>query len=443
MRVMATDSITLPRAIPDRKSPGAAYVWLLLFIVVSFARPEDWIPGFRYLPLAKITGGLAIMALLFALSGNRQRLPREVIYLFLLTAQLWVTVPMSPVWRGGAFNTMRDFTKVLPIIIVMALVVNTIKKLRWLILVQTASVAMIAVATIWKGHQFRGRLEGALSGIYFNGNDLAIAIAISVPLCLYFLFRSRSKVGKAIWTLAILVMVYAAFLTVSRSGLISLVAATAICLWEFAIRGRRRYLLVVAVIAGIIFWIYTGNGVRSRFDAAEDSTNGEQVSAYESAQERRDLLIQSLKVTLQHPLFGVGPGNFIVVSGSWHVTHNSYTQMSSEGGVLAFVLYTMIIWRGFANLAAAKRLSRSTEERRILASALRASLVAFVFGSFFATEAYLFFPYFLIACTTALYGISAREAKEKLSRDKAEANRHKAQDTQNESPQTEAVWSWS
>lgn len=438
---MVTDSIAVSRMTPKRKPLGGAYICLLLFMVVACARPGDWIPGVAYLRPAAITGGLAIVALLFALGSNRQRLPRGVIYLILLFAQLWVTVPMSPVWRGGAFNTMLDFTKVLPIIVVMALVVNTIKKLRWLILVQTASVVTVAVATIWKGNQLRGRLEGALGGVYSNANDLAFVIAISVPLCLYFLFRSRSKLWKALWALAILMMVYTVFLTASRSGLISLVAAAAICLWEFAIRGRKRYLFVVAVVAGIAFWIMAGNGVRSRFDATAQTGDADQASAYLSAQQRRDLLVQSLEVTARHPLFGVGPGNFEVVSGSWHVTHNSYTQMSSEGGVLALVLYIMILWRGFANLAATERLSRSVADRRMLAGALRASLVAFVLGSFFASEAYQFFPYFFVAYTTALYRISAHEAIEKRGRDKADAKRRKPQEIQNELSGTEAVWS--
>jgi O-antigen ligase len=177
----------------------------------------------------------------------------------------------------------------------------------------------------------------------------------------------------------------------------------------------------------------------SRFDATADATNAEQASAYDSAQQRRYLLIKSLKVTAEHPLFGVGPGNFTVVSGNWLVTHNSYTQMSSEGGVLAFVLYIMIIWRGFGNLGATKRFSRGTEETRILANALRASLVAFVVGSFFASEAYQFFPYIFVAYTTALYGLLAREAIEKRARDKAEANQRKTREPQNELSETLAV----
>lgn len=435
---MATDSISAKPISSRRERLGAAYIWLLLFMVVYCARPEDWIPGLHYLPLAQITGGLAVIALLFALGTNRRRLPREVIYLILLFVQLWITVPLSPVWRGGAFAVMRDFTKMLPIIIVIVLVVNTMKKLRWLVFVQAASVAAIAAAAIWKGHEFGGRLEGVLNGMYSNPNDLAFAIVISAPLCLYFIFRNRSKIRKTMWVLAILVMIYAVFLTASRGGLISLGATVAICLWEFAIRGRRRYLLVVVAVAGIAFWVYTGKGVRSRFDATAQSTNAEQESAYGSTQERWNLLIQSLKVTAQHPLFGVGPGNFEVLSGHWRVTHNSYTQISSEGGVVAFVLYGMILWRGFANLAATKRLSRRAEETRLLASALRASLIAFVVGSFFASEAYQFFPYFFVAYTTALYAIAARESADGRDRDKSKLD--KEQETQNELPEGEAVW---
>jgi len=77
------------------------------------------------------------------------------------------------------------------------------------------------------------------------------------------------------------------------------------------------------------------------------------------------------------------------------------------------------------------------------AGALRASLVAFVVGSFFASEAYQFFPYIFVAYTTALYGISAREAIEKRARDKAGMKRPKAQENQNELAEINAAWSWS
>jgi hypothetical protein len=84
--------------------------------------------------------------------------------------------------------------------------------------------------------------------------------------------------------------------------------------------------------------------------------------------------------------------------------------MSSEGGVPALLLYLLILWRGFANVQSIKRMARGRGELSMLASGLRASLFAFIVGSFFASVAYHFFTYFLVMYTVILYRIARREA---------------------------------
>ena len=45
----------------SRREPlGFAFFGLILFMVVYFARPEDWIPGLGAVPLAKLTGALMV-----------------------------------------------------------------------------------------------------------------------------------------------------------------------------------------------------------------------------------------------------------------------------------------------------------------------------------------------------------------------------------------------
>jgi O-antigen ligase len=207
-----------------------------------------------------------------------------------------------------------------------------------------------------------------------------------------------------------LVMTYAVFRTSSRAGLISLIIAAGICLWEFAVKGRRRYLLVVVGVVGVVFMVFFGSGVMSRFSSSGQSDNpADPDEASQSAEQRRALLIKSLILTAQHPLFGLGPGNFTVASGNWRVTHNSYTQMSSEGGVPALVLYLLILWNGFVNLRSTKRLAGTGLELKMFASGLQASLAAFVVAAFFASVAYEFFTYFLVFYTTVLYQIARRK----------------------------------
>jgi putative inorganic carbon (HCO3(-)) transporter len=407
-----TGSTAFPKQVSRREPLLAAYIWLLVFIVIYLARPEDWIPGLSAVPLAKIAGILAFIALALAIGKVRQKFAPEVIYLIFLFGQLWLTVPFSPVWRGGAFQGVSDFSKVVVIVLVMVLSVRTVLRLRYVILIQAASVAVLAAVSVWKGNYYQGRLSG-FSSTFSNPNDLALIIVVSLPLCLVFLFRSRSRLRKAAWAAGMLVMTYAVFRTSSRAGLISLIIAAGICLWEFAVKGRRRYLLVVVGVVGVVFMVFFGSGVMSRLGSAAESDNpedaeavsAEEVSAAQSTALRRNLLIESLKVTAQHPLFGVGPGNFTVVSG-WRVTHNSYTQMSSEGGVPALVLYVLILWHGFLNLRSTKRLAGTSVEVKMLASGLRASLAAFVLGAFFASVAYQFFTYFLAFYTTVLYQIA-------------------------------------
>jgi O-antigen ligase len=128
-----------------------------------------------------------------------------------------------------------------------------------------------------------------------------------------------------------------------------------------------------------------------------------------SAQQRKELLFISLKVTAQHPLFGVGPGNFAIVSGVWLATHNSYTQMSAEGGIPAFLLYVLILWRGIANVRDISKYPKTGKRVRLFSMALGASLAAYLVGSFFASVAYQVFPYCLVAYTGVLRLIVQRD----------------------------------
>ena len=191
VKPVATESVSAKRPTSQRNPLLGAYVALLLFMFIYCARPEDWIPGLSHVPLAKVTVILALLALLFSLQHIRQRLPPEILYLALLIGQLFLAAALSPVWRGGAFQTTLGFAKVLIVVVVMVVAVNTPRRLHLLIFTQVASVAAIAAVTLWKGHLVLGRLEGMLGGNYSDPNDLALAFVISLPMCLALLFLTR------------------------------------------------------------------------------------------------------------------------------------------------------------------------------------------------------------------------------------------------------------
>jgi putative inorganic carbon (hco3(-)) transporter len=385
-----------------------AYKFVLLFLVVYFARPEDWVPGIHYLHLAKVLGIVAILAFLGELGSARGKWPREVVYLFLLLGQMFLSVPFSPIWRGGAFNVTRGFANVVPMILVIALAVNTLPRLRRILFWQAASVAVIAPVAIVKFRNAGGRLEGVLNGNYSNSNDLALTIVIVVPVCLAFMLRTRNKLFKMIWFGCIAVMTYAIVLTASRAGILAFAIAMGLSLWHFSIKGRHRFLLVLFGGMAACALLAGGGQLKKRYEAIFNPLADQ--GAYTSSQQRTRMIKKSIELTFEYPIFGIGPGNFNTASGAWLVTHNSYTQISSETGLPGFILYMMILGCAWRNCSRARRMTGGKTELNVFAVAIQASLVAFLVGSFFASEGYQYFTYFLIAYTTAVYQIAKRQS---------------------------------
>lgn len=392
----------------QREPLTGAFFWLSAFYVVYCARPEDWIPGLSYLPLAKITGILAFVALLMSIGRTKRTfrdLPREGRYLIALICILVPSSLISPVWRGGALTHSLDFAKVLVAFVLTFLVVTTFDRLRGIIFIQAASVAVIAVVSILKG---RGvdRLEGVLGGIYSNSNDLAFAIVLSLPFCLAFLLRTPSMLRKALWLLCILVMGVALLKTASRAGFIELVVAGSVCLWHFGIRGKRPRLIIITGVIAVAMLIAAGGPLRSRFLAISGNVNSNlDQRAYGSYKERWALIHDSFMGMLRYPVFGVGVHNFVTYSGRWKEVHDAYLQMGVEGGIPALILYLMFFWCGFSNLRRLRKMPDLDPEVVLFVGALHSSLVGFVVGALFAPEAYQFFPYFAVAQTSVIWAI--------------------------------------
>src|SRR5262249_13786627 len=149
----------------------------------------------------------------------------------------------------------------------------------------------------------RGRLEGVLGGIYGNPNDLALAIALTLPFCFVFMLTARSGPRKALWLLAATVMTYALFRTASRGGLLAFVAAMGVLLRESGIKGGRRYLLPLAGVIALGGLLIAGRGLKERFGAMSGGTSAHpgNTAAYDSAVQRRQLFWRSLVVTAKHP----------------------------------------------------------------------------------------------------------------------------------------------
>lgn len=406
-------------------SLGGPFFWLSAFFVVYCTRPEDWIPGLGFVPLAKITGVFALLGLLSSLGRTRRTfrdLPPESHYLLALNGVLFVSAVLSPIWRGGALKSTLDFSKVWVVWLLTFLLVTDFARLRRIIFIQSASVGVISVVSLVLGRH-QARLEGVLGGIYSNPNDLALSIVLTLPFALAFFLTTKSVLVKVSWAGTSLIMALALFRTASRAGFITLLISGAVCLWYFGVKGRRLYLIVATALATVLLLAVAGRTLMTRFVAINgDVDTKEQNRAYESYEDRKELMQRALQGIAHYPLLGLGVHNFPTYSGQWRDVHMTYLQIAVEGGIPSFILYMLFFGRAFSNLRKLRRRRDLDPETNLFVGALHSSLVGFAIGALFGPLAYQFFPYFSVSYTSVLLAM----AKERdLAADSSPAQLHR------------------
>ena len=361
----------------------ATYVGVLLFYFFYFFRPQDFMPALAVVPFAKITGAFAAVALLGAIFSGRVRPTPELKLLLALFAYLCLCIPGSS-WPGGSFDLVANgVLKNFVAVVATMYALTTVGRLRQVMLLQLFAMLTMASLALSRA-PIAGRMFG-VGNMFIDPNDFALNLCIVLPFCVALLLSSRSLFWKLVWVSAMGVTLLAIVSTYSRGGFLALIATLLMMYRSFRIRARTA--IVLLALVGCLAIAVLAVGKSSYFDRMSTITNpGADTSG--SAEIRQQLLIRSVQVTLQHPIFGVGPGQFEPASGSWHVTHNSYTQLSAEAGIPALLIFLLLMWRTFRNL----RILRNVKERNqlwYLAGALQCAIVGYLTGAFFFVDCLL------------------------------------------------------
>jgi O-antigen ligase len=405
---------------PKSKRTTLAYRTLVLFSFVYFVRPEDFIPGLSYLYLARILGGVTLLALIFGVKrSERGRIPLEGKILIALLVQMLLCIPTA-YWRGGSYDiVVNRFSKGVIVALLIPLVVTGVKELRRLLFIQAASITVMTFASILAHHTMDGRLMGIQKGILENPNDLAINIAINFPLCMGFFFAAKKGLPKLLWGAGLFCILYGVVATYSRSGMIAMTITGLICLWEFGVRGKRPLLLASTAICGVLaVGALVANPrylhrISSLVVAPERGVLGSgtmESHGEASLQARTELLKESLRIMAHHPLFGVGPGMFPAVTGNWRVVHNTYTELGAEAGLPALILFVALLITAGRRIRTVRKLPgyAADPDIRLWTSALWAGLAGYAAGAVTASTEYTLFPYFLVGYICALYQIASK-----------------------------------
>ena len=190
--------------------------------------------------------------------------------------------------------------------------------------------------------------------VFVNPNHHAGFLNCIIPITFSFLFFSRGrKIAKIIGVLALCVMVFALYLTKSRGGWIAATLVTSVLMFLFLKKSVAKYsvpLLVIGVLSVGVGVFYFSDGFRERL-LGVFSTNSNQSGMF-----RAWLWLPAFQMWVDHPIFGVGPGQFNIRFPEYRTAltqlnpihvHNDFLEILVEYGLIGGLLVLGLIGQIF------------------------------------------------------------------------------------------------
>ena len=341
---------------------------LLFWIFIFFSRILD--VTFWYLKLPIIAYILTATATL--VSGNFMRIFQTRIGKFISLYTLWIclSAPFG-IWRTGSLPSINSAVTALVLSAAIVGLISTPRQLLKILYTLALSSLTAAILSYFFGLVKDGRLQ-LYQGTLKDPNEFAMILLMGVPFWIMIIHRSN-KLLKFVGLLALLPILHAFVLAGSRGGLVGAGMLLLFLFFQGSLAQRVAFAMagiVLVVTASLTLPQYLRERYFTLFQAEEVAGLEDAIVAdANSALARRDLLVSSLLMTLKHPLLGVGPGNFADayfnegkeqgIRRSWNVSHNSYTQVSSEIGIPGFLFFVTSLFFCFRALRNIRKLRKA------------------------------------------------------------------------------------
>lgn len=313
-------------------------------------------------------------------------------------------------WPGGSFGVFTEYWYKSALIYFLAAgLLTTLPQANRLYHTIAYAVFVLSLLTLLKNNRTN---EGRLildNTRYANPNDLAWTLLLGLIFA-GFLYLRGTRLQKVIAVLMAPPILLALSRTGSRSGELG-AGFLFVAMLVQAKRQTRIRLLVSVPIVFLAILFLVPKGLRERYATFGGTIemNYNPLTKTEtmirgtigSAEARKQLLKDSLAITMRYPLLGVGPGNFQVEQDKlakargeksmWHVTHNTYTEISSEMGAVGLFIYLALLFNVFKILNSIIRTrypGPAWQNLRQLARTLRAAFIVLLPVAFFCSMGY-------------------------------------------------------
>ena len=351
----------------------------VLLIFTHFARPFDtFLVGYK---LPAIICGIGI--LVAAISGSFKLLasPVGISYICLLC---WFALAVpSSYWMGGSAQYIIWHVRFLLILMLVVAVAgknpNDLLKLCGVLAFSCALHLMV------NGSETAGRLS--LSGTFGNSDDVALLAGFAIPFWVLVAGRVNSVAVRGFLLAGgcgyLLILIGR---TATRAAIPALIAMLAV----YFVRGNasRKMGVVAFALLGLVAALIILP--QSSIDRLASITNaftlsGSDLAAQsevdDSMKERKDLVQDAIEIALKHPIFGIGPGQFVEyryakvkqVNGRakpYLPTHNTYLEIASDAGLPAIAIYLVFLGSIYLAIRRSEKANKAQAQPNPLVSQL-------------------------------------------------------------------------
>lgn len=334
--------IGLSAAIVILVSPlfGLGLTLILIPISTQLTMGGSFLGIFSMVTPIKIIGTLTFISALIHKSGQKGAWDffrkTQIKYFFLFLTWIFISGFTQPGWASRENFTMFIANTILGITIILLL--RDIKKLRSMLWLITISIFFICLQTILS---YIG-IERA-GGTGYGPNEFAIAILPFIAITFYMAISEKNKLLKLI-SIGIMVIIFLALIsTVSRGGIIGIAGMLLFALFK----SKQKLITIIAIFIVVILFInFMPQNLRDRFSKTKVSEHalGTGDGDIDSTTRRYYLTQAGWRMFLEHPLFGIGIGNYYYENRNYAPVHpgrahNMYIEIMAELGIIGIFLF--------------------------------------------------------------------------------------------------------
>ncbi|MFP3941975.1 MAG: O-antigen ligase family protein, partial [Thermoanaerobaculia bacterium] len=315
----------------------------------------------------------------------------------LLVAAWVLTQLASTTWAwdpAHATEVVAESVKAFVLFLVLALLARTPRRVRLLCWTAVASGCLLAAFGAYQvatgdfdarfgglarikdahiyGDEFEPRIAGPLGDPNFFAQILLVLVPIALALAAGAPGAGRAGLarrGVALGAAGLLVA--GTVLTYSRGGALALAVVLGLSLAARGVRGRE---IAGALVVLVLVWVVLPAGFTRRLTTLEQLSGGGEAALHpDSSFEKRKLVTASAwRMFLDHPVLGVGAGNYTTRFGPYaervgspareydepfgpNYPHNLYLEVGAETGLVGLALFGAALAALLAGLETARR----------------------------------------------------------------------------------------